>query len=266
MSLEAKTIVLTGASSGIGAATAEVLAKQGADIIALDIKPVESAAIQFHSVDLSDPDAIDRFVQELDSPIDGLCNVAGVPGSLPPEVVLRVNYLGLRRLTTKLMPKVRDNGAVVNVASAAGTGWREKKDKIFELLDVEGDEGALAWLAEQQMSGAETYDFSKEAVIVFSMLIASREWHRGVRVNSVSPGAIETPILDDFYQTMDSEALNQFKRQAGGRDGRPEEIAEAIAFMVGPGSRWVNGTDLLVDGGAEVLMNLESRAVAPRAS
>jgi NAD(P)-dependent dehydrogenase (short-subunit alcohol dehydrogenase family) len=123
---------------------------------------------------------------------------------------------------------------------------------------------ALAHFQSFGVDNVTAYDVSKEAVILYSMLASSRERHRGVRVNTVSPGAVQTPILDSFYKTMGSDLLGRLRTQAGGRDARPSEISGAVAFMLSADAGWVNGTDLIVDGGAEVLMNLDELAVPAR--
>ena len=96
------------------------------------------------------------------------------------------------------------------------------------------------------------------------MLVSSCERHRGVRVNTVSPGAVQTPILRTFYDTMGADLLTQLRVQAGGRDARPEEIVGPIAFLLSRDAGWVNGTDLIVDGGAEVSMTLAGLASPAR--
>ena len=247
-----KRIVVTGAASGIGLATAALLTSEGAEVIAVDItgeSPLERC-------DLSRPSDIDALVGRLEGPLYGLCNVAGLPGSHSAERVMAVNFLGLRHLTEALLPRLTDGGAVVNVASAAGSGWRDRLVLSRELIATSGFNDGLAWCRAQAMDGPDAYNFSKEAVIVYTMAASTAQRSRGISVNSVSPGAVETPILAEFYATMDSALLDQLKDQAGGRNGRPEEIAPAIAFLLGDDSRWINGTDLMVDGGAEVLMNL----------
>jgi NAD(P)-dependent dehydrogenase (short-subunit alcohol dehydrogenase family) len=251
-----KRIVVTGAASGIGLATAELLAREGAEVIAVDIAgepPLECC-------DLSRPSDIDALVGRLDGPIHGLCNVAGLPGSHSAEQVMAVNFLGLRHLTEALLPRLADGGAVVNVASAAGSGWRQRIDLNRALIATPDFASGLAWCRAEAMSGPDAYNFSKEAVIVYTMAVSAARRERGISVNSVSPGAVETPILADFYATMDSDLLDQLKDQAGGRNGRPEEIAPAIAFLLGDDAHWINGTDLMVDGGAEVMMHLGNGA------
>lgn len=263
MSFNNKRIVVTGVSSGVGQATAAALMDAGAFVIGLDVKPAHENCNEFILCDLSNPTSIDEAVLQIKQPIDGLANIAGVPGSLPADVVFKVNFLGLRYLTNLLLPKLADKASVVNVASTAGAGWRNRKE-LSESLLTQGDwQACLHSFQKLQMDAISTYDFTKELVILFTMLVASSQRHRGVRVNSISPGAVCTPILAAFYDTMGDQLLQSLKEQAGGRDAYPDEIAGAILLMLDPKGFWINGTDLIVDGGAEVLMNLEGLATPP---
>jgi NAD(P)-dependent dehydrogenase (short-subunit alcohol dehydrogenase family) len=256
MSTDIKTYVITGVSSGVGAATVARLAQNNARLIGLDIKEPKASLSRFIQCDLSDPKAIDAAIAKIDLPIDGLINVAGVPGSLPIEVVAKVNFLALRRLTDALLPRLNHFGVVVNVASTAGANWRARVAQVKTLLASESWHEGLETFLGFGLDSVTAYDFSKEAVILYTMLASSRERHRGVRVVSISPGAVETPILKTFYETMGEDLLGRLRTQAGGRDAKPEEIAGAIAMMLSSDATWLNGTDLIVDGGAEVLMNL----------
>lgn len=263
MSFDKKTYVVTGVSSGIGAATAAALSTAGARVIGIDRNAPNFEVSQFHMCDLSDHAQIDDVVAAIEGPINGLINIAGVPGSVPVDLVLKVNVLAVRHLTDALLPWIADNGAVVNVASSAGLGWRGRLDTTKKILATSNwQEGLDALLALGHDSKA-AYDYSKEVVIVYSAMVSGAQRHRGVRVNSLSPGAVETPILKDFYDTMDGEILDQIMDQAGGRNARPEEIADAILFLLSPAASWVNGTDLLVDGGGEVVMTLGELARHP---
>jgi len=263
MSFNDKRIVVTGVSSGVGQATAKALINEGAFVIGLDVKPAEENCSQFILCDLSDPGSIEEAVLQIEQPVNGLANIAGVPGSLPASKVFSVNFLGLRHLTSLLLPKLADKASVVNVASTAGAGWRKRKALSESFLQRDDWQACLKGFERLEMDAVAAYDFTKELVILYSMLIASAQRHRGVRVNSLSPGAVCTPILAAFYDTMGDELLGSLKRQAGGRDAYPEEIAGAILLMLDEKGFWINGTDLIVDGGAEVLMNLESMAIAP---
>ncbi|MDR0242924.1 MAG: coniferyl-alcohol dehydrogenase [Burkholderia sp.] len=261
MQRNSKTYVVTGVSSGVGAATAKRLARDGALIIGLDIKQPQAELHRFIECDLTDPAAIDSALAKIDCPIDGLVNVAGVPGSLPTPVVAKVNFLALRRLTEGLLPRLNQFGAVVNVASTAGANWRARVSQVKQLLMATSWDDGLNTFLGFGFDSVTAYDFSKEAVILYTGLVSSRERHRGVRVVSISPGAVETPILKTFYETMGEDLLGPLRTQAGGRDAKPEEIAGAVAMMLSDDATWVNGTDLIVDGGAEVHMNLQELAV-----
>lgn len=255
-----KTYVLTGVSSGIGAATARYLIARGAKIIGLDLKAPDFEIDQYHSCDLSSFESIEQAASRI-SEFDGLANIAGVPSTMSLERIGKVNVFGLRHLTEILLPRVNDNGSIVNVASCAGTGWSKNVDAIRTVLGAPTHKVAFEKFQELGQDPCLGYIFSKELVVYYSMLISSRERHRGVRVNSLSPGAVETPILKDFYDTMDNAILNDLKRQAGGRDGRPEELAGPLAFLLSQDSMWVNGQDLIVDGGAEVILRVGEDAV-----
>lgn len=263
MAFNDKRIVVTGVSSGVGQATAKALQAAGAYVIGLDVKPSHTYCDRFILCDLSSQASINAAVGEIKQPIDGLANIAGVPGSLSAELIFRINFLGMRHLTNQLLPKLADRASVVNIASTAATSWRKRKELSEKLLTNSEWDSCLAEFEELGMSGPATYDFTKELVVLYTMLASSSQRHRGVRVNSLSPGAVHTPLLQIFYETMGDELLKSLKTQAGGRDAYPDEIADAILLMLDSKGYWINGTDLIVDGGAEVLTNLEGLATPP---
>jgi NAD(P)-dependent dehydrogenase (short-subunit alcohol dehydrogenase family) len=249
MSFEGKTIVVTGTSSGIGAATAGVLHSKGARVIGLDVKGEGTDLDEFHICNLADPDSITAAIDTIDGPLHGLANVAGVPGSFDGEMVMRVNVLGLRHVTEMLLPRLESESAIVHVASDAGMRWRTRLELIRDLIQQRTYQAGLAWVRDHPMSGPEAYNFSKEVAIVYAMAGSMLGQPYGVRSLSVSPGAVETPILKDFYDTMSNEILDRQKAQSGGRNAMPEELAKVIVFALSQDASWLNGTDIVVDGG-----------------
>lgn len=260
MSHSGKTYLVTGVSSGVGAAVAADLQNRGARVIGIDRVEPRTPLARFLRCDLTDPKQIDHALSQLNAALDGLVNIAGVPGAMPLETVVKVNYLAVRRLTDRLLPRLRDFGAVVNIASTAGASWRNRIDLVKSLLAKPGWDDALAHFQSFRLDSVTAYDVTKEAVILYSMLVSSQERHRGVRVNTVSPGAVQTPILETFYETMGRDLLSQLRNQAGGRDARPAEICGPVAFLLSADACWVNGADLIVDGGAEVALTLSGLA------
>ncbi len=252
MSFDGKTIVVTGASSGIAAATAALLGERGARVIGLDAKGDGAGLHGFHNFDLTDPASIDAALGKIDEPLHGLANVAGVPGSFDGETVMRVNFLGLRRVTETLLPRLEPGSAIVQVASDAGSGWRKQLDLIRDLMRQRTYEAGLAWVRDHPLSGPEAYSFSKACAIVYAIAGSMLAQPHGVRSLSVSPGAVETPILKDFYATMGSKILDRQMAQSGGRNAAPEEIAKVIVFALSEDATWLNGTDIVADGGGGI--------------
>jgi len=239
-------IVVTGAASGIGAATVARLVAGGRDVIGLDRQPARGCPTVL--CDLARPETIDAAVAELPANIGGLANVAGVPGTFPAEVVMRVNVLGLRHLTEALLPRLVAGSAVANVASVAAVRDPAPRDLVAALLATPSFEAGVAWCLDHPTDAPSAYRFSKQVLVEWT-LQASAAWRRrGVRVVSVSPGVVDTPILPDFRASMGDAAIDAATAEAG-RLAEPDDIAPVIAFLLSPDAGWVNGVDLRVDGG-----------------
>ncbi len=255
MDLTGRRVVVTGVASGIGLATARYLKDRGATIVGVDIKPSNLADEHFE-VDLSDPAQIDGLVERIAPGAHGLCNVAGVPPSGPPASVLALNAKGLERLTVALAPRLADDASIVNIASSAGSGWAKRVDALRAFDEIPFETGALERFAAEHglLEEGASYFFSKEFVITWTMRNRWRWRDRGIRVNSVSPGPIDTPALADFIDT-----LGRAKRimELMDRPGRPDEIAPVVAFLLSDESGWVRGSNIAVDGGMTSHLALE---------
>jgi NAD(P)-dependent dehydrogenase (short-subunit alcohol dehydrogenase family) len=249
-SYEGKHAVVTGAASGVGAELVELLRSLGADrITAIDRQACAGPVDAFVEADLSDPGSIDGAVDAVTSPVDALFNNAGVAATVAPDVVMAVNALAVRRLTFGLLPKIPVGGAIVVTASTGGGGYAAHLDGLLQLVAMGGWDEAQRWIAEHPEDSADVYAYSKEYAQVFTMWASKATIQHGVRLNSVCPGVIETPLLADFKATMSEPVLDWMVAQGNGQRATPAQIAGALAFLGSDAASYVNGTNLIADGG-----------------
>lgn len=251
-----KRVVVTGAATGVGAGLIEVLAElDAAHVTVLDIKAPTGPHDTFIETNLSDPTAVDAAIAAIDGEVHALFNNAGVADTMPPRMVIAVNYLALRRLSEGLLEQIPDGGAIVNTASTAGGQWQAHLPQITEVLDLDDWEKTLAWCdAHLGELGAMPYFFSKELVQVYTMRSSRPTIRRGVRTNSVCPSPIDTPLLKDFRETMTSKLIDWNVSETNGRLVTPREVAMVLAFLGSDAAGYVNGVNLLVDAGFTAAM------------
>lgn len=233
--LEGRVVIVTGAASGIGAATVARLQGRGATTIGWDLAAPDAAAPHTAAaVDVTDDDAVAGAVEDAVSAhgrIDGLVNCAGTLGG-PARVTdldldrarttFEVNTHAILSTMQQVLPHLVEagGGAIVNVASNAALGARP---------------------------GLAPYSASKAATIAYTRTAAREYGRHGVRVNAVSPGGTSTPMVGD----VTDEAVEQLTRTIPlGRWAEPDEIAAAIVFLLSDDASYVSGTNLVVDGAA----------------
>lgn len=232
-----RVAVVTGAAGGIGSATCDVLETYGWEVVAVDRRPMDRAGAL--EIDIADPEAVMAGLGELPR-VDGLVNNAALQLMKPLvqtefddwDDLFGVNVRGafgcLKGCHDQL---VTAKGSVVNVASV-------------HAVATSGSVGA--------------YAATKGALTAFTRAAALELGPRGVRVNSVLPGAIETPALrEGFSRRADAERA-LVERTPLGRLGQPRDIAEAIAFLLDSHrSAFLTGQNLVVDGGALARLSTE---------
>ena len=257
-----KRVVVTGCHSGIGHATARLLLASGAEVHGLDIKPVDLALASFCHLDLRDPHSIEHAADAIGGPVDALFNCAGVGPGLPPRDVMKVNFIGTRYLTDLLVPAMGVGSAVASVASNGGAGWPHHLPLLKQLTATSSFEAAALWFEENADAVPAAYSFSKEALIVWTMQASSRLIAQGIRVNCTSPGAVQTPMLEEI-EKLASAAVIDVVAQPIGRRSLPDEQAWPLLFLNGEAASYINGAVLPVDGGfVSARMMDDSRSLA----
>lgn len=228
--------VVTGGGSGIGQATARLLASRGAKVAVLDLKPGDEFTGLYADVtdDASVREAIDTAAERLGG-IDILVNNAGIGaiGTVADNSddewhrVFDVNVVGMVRVARAALPYLRASGhaAIVNTCSLA----------------------AIAGLPQRAL-----YSATKGAVLSLTLAMAADHIHEGIRVNCVMPGTADTPWIGRLLDQADDPAAERAaleQRQPLGRLVTPDEVAAGIAYLASPLASSVTGTSLAVDGG-----------------
>ena len=243
---EGATAIVTGAASGIGRATAIRLAVEGASVACLDVAEDgleetldalrgHDAKAVAHRCDVTSEEDVERTVGQVASGLgrpDVLCNVAGIgtfahTTEMPVSTwhkIIAVNLTGTFLMTRTVLPHMLDaqGGSIVNVASTSG-------------------------LIASPYSAA--YCASKGGVVMLTKALAIEYAGRGVRINAVAPGGVDTPLLSNFSfpEGADPKLFTRIMSRMG--FSTPDQIAAAIAFLASEESAYTTGAVLPVDGG-----------------
>lgn len=245
---EGKRVIVTGASSGIGLATAKALVELGAEVHGLSRKAPEIDLASFISLDLGEEESVIAAVQQVGGHVDAVFNCAGATPMLPSLDILKVNFLGTRLLTERLIPLMGEGGAIVNVSSDGGYAWRKQLPLILEFLKADDFDAGVTWYEENEAAAGHAYAFSKAALNVWTMAQSQTLIKEGIRINISSPGAVQTPMLEAIEAVFPPELIAATEEPSGRRSS-PEEQVGPLLFLNSSSASYVNGGDLAIDGG-----------------
>jgi NAD(P)-dependent dehydrogenase (short-subunit alcohol dehydrogenase family) len=255
-----RTVVVTGSASGIGAAVCAQLRAAGDRVIGVDVRDADVIA------DLSTPDGRARAValagEKSGGTLDGLVACAGLgPQVAAHDRIVAVNYFGAVATLAGLRPLLAKGRAPAAVAiSSNSSRIVPEGDSGLVGACLDGDEEAARRIA-GPVDGSTVYANTKLALARWVRRNAvGAEWAgAGIRLNAVAPGAVQTPLLQEGLDDPQfGPAIRGFPIPLGAGFGRPEQIANAVVFLLGEQASFCCGTILYADGGSDALVRRDA--------
>ena len=240
-SLEGKTILITGASSGIGAQCAIDCSKMGAKVVLLARNEerlqniIENCNGTYYSFDLNNLEGIKELILKIvkeNGPLDGFIHAAGIEKTLPIKNLKVADYESINRVNVlsayeilKYITNKKYKGPILRIVL------------IASITSVIGRVGTLA------------YSSSKGALVSGVKTLAAELAPKDININCVSPGTILTPLMQEFMASLTEEEREKRIQGFPLGLGKPEDISQACIFLLSDAARWITGQNIIVDGG-----------------
>lgn len=260
-----KICVVTGAASGIGKKTAELLIELDAEVYALDITKIElEGAKKFIEVDLSSKESIDLAMKQLPEHIDSFFGVAGLSGAKTNYYkTFTVNYIANKYITEEyLKNRMSTGGTIAYVTSTGGLYWDKYAHEFEKFTNAKTwDEmiEALHKQAKETTLGMMAYPLSKRALNYYMAKLAIELGPEKIRVNALLPGSTDTGMKKEFE--VEAGGIDALVAETGTakRLATPEEMAEPLIFLNSDMATFITGLPLIVDAGTNAMIKLKQK-------
>mgnify|MGYP001529187646 CR=1 FL=1 len=206
--LRGKNVLVTGAGSGMGKATARLLTELGANVYAtVRRKPVDFAVTKQIPCDLGSQAGVDTMLAQTPDELDAIyiCHgISNTQGNRNAMQVQLTNFYSFKYITEQLLPRIADNGSVTFISSDGGKAWRENIAACREIIGCKTWESASAWYEAHPDKTAGGYVFAKQCQHVYVMDMCQNEAFisRKIRINAIAPGMTKTGLTDDFNASI----------------------------------------------------------------
>ncbi len=258
-----KVCVVTGAASGMGKATAELLVDLGARVYALDITPIKVAGVEKTiTVNLAEKKSIDDAFREIPDTIDRYFGIAGISGLHHSFVVtFTVNFVANKYITEEYLDKrLPDGGGIVYCTSSGGLGWEKPacRNEYIGLIDLKGWDATVAAVEKlasehPDVLGPLYYGLSKRAMNYYVAANVEKFAKRKIRLNAVLPMGTDTGLKADFASMAgDLESMIEYGTGLAHRLAEPKEMAAPMIFLNSDMASFLDGVLLSADYGMKV--------------
>ena len=245
LDLTGKTIMVTGASNGIGRSTSIYLSRMGARIVAVGrnqtrleetLAALEPNQHRSYAIDLADVEPLPAWIRTVAAevgPLYGLVHSAGTVLNRPLRVLSYADYSAIQRIN-------------VDAAVMLSKGFRQKGVRDESGSAIVYVSSVVAFKTKPSLSA---YAASKGALISLAQTLARELAADKVRVNCVCPGLVQTNMVSDLSGTIPEEQLKALTNEYPLGIGSPDDVAYAVAFLLAPAAKWITGSALVIDGG-----------------
>ena len=258
-----KICVVTGAASGIGKATVDLLLELGAKVYALDIAKTPLTGVEkYIEVDLSDKDSIDKAMEQVPTHIDSFFGVAGLSGARTNYYkTFTVNYIANKYITEEyLKNRMTYGGSISYVTSTGGLYWEKHAHEYENFTKAKTwDEmiTALHKQAKENTLGLMAYPLSKRALNYYMSELAIELGPKKIRVNALLPGSTDTGMKEEFEVEAGGKDALIAETGTALRLAKPEEMAYPLIFLNSDMASFITGLPLIVDSGTNAMVNLK---------
>ena len=240
MELKDKVIVVTGCTSGIGKSCVETIIRNGGAVLGIcreqskgdRLKSMLGDALQIIHFDLLNLNEIPSAFNDVNTKIDGLIHAAGVDCASPLQIMEIQQYRRIMDINF---------GAFAFLAKELSSKRRKAPNQSFVCISSVASVKARP--------GATFYAASKGAIDSFTKSLSIELSTKGVRVNSVCPGLVQTPLLNEFFKNLTLQQQDKIIAQHPLGLGSPTDVAELCSFLLSDRSKWMTGSNIILDGG-----------------